>query len=134
MIDLARCKQIERGDFVEYWFNEKLVACYFKDGWQMWFDDKGLLNRPDGPAVTKPDGSQFFYKNGELHRENGPAVNRSSGNSEYWVDGVKIKIKIEEDRAQVFQTFLYMNYERIDLREESEEISSKKNTNKIKYE
>lgn len=33
-----------------------------------------ILHRVDGPAVVRPDGSNFWFIHGILHRENGPAI------------------------------------------------------------
>jgi hypothetical protein len=89
---LELCKQVDRGEFVEFWNNDALVHCAFKDGWQIWFDSSlvGTLHRVNGPAVIKPDGTQYWYYNGKVHRDNGPAIIRADGSLEYWSHGVKI--------------------------------------------
>ena len=66
MSDLSDCKQVERGEFVEFWKNNSIVHCLFRDGWQMWFNDGGQLHRDDGPAIVKPDGSELWFENGNF--------------------------------------------------------------------
>jgi hypothetical protein len=90
--ELKECKQIDRGEFVEFWTNDQLLHCQFKDGWQIWFDSNlsSTLHRNNGPAVIKPDGTQYWYQNGKIHRDNGPAIIRADGSLEYWNKGVKI--------------------------------------------
>lgn len=88
---MIECMQIDRGDFVEYWQNETLVHCLFNDGWKIWFNENGVLHNENGPAVIKPDNSQFWYYNGQLHRENFPAIIRANGETEYWILGKRIK-------------------------------------------
>lgn len=33
-----------------------------------------MLHHDDGPAVIKPNGSRYWYRNGRLHRDDGPAI------------------------------------------------------------
>lgn len=67
--ELDKCKQIGRGDFVEYWKDDTLLHCNFKDGWQMWFNEKRELHRDNGPAVVKPDGTEMWYENGNFKKQ-----------------------------------------------------------------
>lgn len=89
--ELTKCKQIDRGDFIEFWQNDKLVHCQFTDGWKIWFNDTGALHRLNAPAVIKPDKSEFWYVDGKIHRDNGPAVVRADGSTEFWQNGKKVK-------------------------------------------
>ena len=47
----------------------------------------GELHRTDGPAITRPDGTQEWWLNGRRHREDGPAVTRPDGTQEWWLNG-----------------------------------------------
>lgn len=47
----------------------------------------GLLHRPDGPAVVRPDGSWEWYRYGKEHRVDGPAVQNKFGT--FWVQNGK---------------------------------------------
>lgn len=98
MIDLSKCIKVDRGEFVEFWQDQQLLMCQFEDGWKMWFDEQGKLDRPDGPAVVKPDGTEFYYRQGNLHRVEGPAIVRPIGYSEHWIEGMKIDISDAEPR------------------------------------
>lgn len=89
MIDIAKYQIVERGDFNEYWFNNILECVAFNDGWIMWYDKDFNLHNDNGPAVIKPDGTKYWYRNGKLHNDNGPAVIRTTEN-EYWNNGIKI--------------------------------------------
>ena len=45
------------------------------DGIIRWFDKDGLMHRLDGPALLRPDGSEYWYYRGYYHRDDGgPAI------------------------------------------------------------
>ena len=44
-----------------------------------WTNEHGDFHRLNGPALIKPDGSEYWLKNGLPHRDNGPAIIRSNG-------------------------------------------------------
>jgi hypothetical protein len=48
----------------------------------------GELHREDGPAVTLPDGTEFWLKEGSLHRTDGPAVIQSNSKKQWWIEGI----------------------------------------------
>ncbi len=50
-------------------------------------DNDGYLHRDDGPAVIKPDGTQYWYQHGKLHRDGGPAEIWHSGVQKWWQHG-----------------------------------------------
>ena len=60
------------------------VDCF---GAVRYFDGDGLLNREDGPAVERSNGTREWWIDGVQHREDGPAVERANGDREWWIDG-----------------------------------------------
>jgi len=68
-------------------YKEYTVKVY-DDGTVYWFNEEGQFNLEDGPAVTKADGTRFWYRNSKLHRTDGPAVIHSSGRKEFWLNGI----------------------------------------------
>lgn len=50
----------------------------------IWSDSKGHNHRLDGPAIIRPDGAKFWYKNGKRHRIGGPACYGYDGEGERW--------------------------------------------------
>ncbi len=80
-----------------------------------YFNDKGLLDRTDGPAVEylKHDISRFlsnkinniygpghkeWYINGKLHRTDGPTIEWSDGDKSWFLNGVLYTEKEHEDK------------------------------------
>jgi hypothetical protein len=58
------------------------------------YDDDGKFHSDSGPAITTPDGSEYWYQHGVLHRDGGPALINNDKTSwwrkrskEYWVNG-----------------------------------------------
>jgi len=43
----------------------------------------GKRHREDGPAITRADGTQWWYYNGKKHRVGGPAIMYANGR-QYW--------------------------------------------------
>ena len=56
------------------------------DGTEVWYLD-GVRHREGGPAVIYPDEYEAWYRNGRLHREDGPAIASTDGAQEWWLDG-----------------------------------------------
>jgi hypothetical protein len=50
-------------------------------------NNKGQLDRLDGPAIERPDGQKEWYINDHRHRLDGPAIERKDGSKEWWVNG-----------------------------------------------
>ena len=59
------------------------------DGSVRWYKDAAcqVLHREDGPAVTRPDGAQIWFKNDLRHRVDGPAVILANGLKSWWING-----------------------------------------------
>lgn len=60
----------------------------YANGVKEWRDGKGQLNRPFGPAIIRPNGSETWMKHGKIHRKNGPAVINTDGTTDWYIDGV----------------------------------------------
>lgn len=54
---------------------------------ETWLDGDGEPHREDGPAVTTPEGSSFWFRHGKFHREDGPAAIHSDEKQEWYQDG-----------------------------------------------
>lgn len=48
----------------------------------------GKLHCEDGPAITRPNGSQEWWLNGLLHRVNGPAIIWNNGDKHWYFRGL----------------------------------------------
>lgn len=57
------------------------------EGVERWLDESCRLHRENGPALTRPDGSQEWRVENLLHRTDGPAVIGADGSEEFWSDG-----------------------------------------------
>jgi hypothetical protein len=60
-----------------------------------WRNEHGLLHRVDGPALIRPDGTQYWCQHGELHRADGPAVILSYGRQYWYVKDQNITAEVE---------------------------------------
>jgi len=58
-----------------------------------WHNEKGQLDRPDGPAVEYADGYKAWWVNGKHHRLDGPAVEYADGSKEWYVKGKQLTEK-----------------------------------------
>ena len=59
------------------------------NGGTWWTTADGTPHRTDGPAVTRPDGTQEWYLHGELHRTDGPAVESPDGYRDWRLNGCR---------------------------------------------
>lgn len=48
---------------------------------------KELLHREDGPAIVQVNGTRIWYQNDQRHRLDGPAIECADGTCEWWIDG-----------------------------------------------
>lgn len=77
---------------------ENFPAIIYDDGDFFWFK-YGVVHCDKGPAV-KTNGDLYWYQNGVLHREDGPAIERQNGEKEWFLNGVKVEEKKEEETLQ----------------------------------
>ena len=54
--------------------NDKSYEVIDPEGVIRYYDVAGKLHRMDGPAITYPNGTEYWYFHGKRHREDGPAV------------------------------------------------------------
>lgn len=68
--------------------NEEGPALIKPNGDTYWYKD-GLVHRDaDQPAVMLKNGKQvYYYKNGQFHREGGPAILFENGDQEWYYEG-----------------------------------------------
>jgi len=59
----------------------------FENGRYVVRNRNGDYHRDDGPAVIRPDGTQYWYRNGQFHRDDGPAIIRPDGRREWLIKG-----------------------------------------------
>jgi hypothetical protein len=59
------------------------------EGNVLYYNEKGVLHRLDGPAVEKADGTKQWYVNGKLHRLDGPAIEYVNG-TKMWYQNDKL--------------------------------------------
>lgn len=58
-----------------------------RPGGEEWWYKNGILHRENGPAVIIPNRAKYWYRNGVYHREDGPAIEYHNGTVEYYVYG-----------------------------------------------
>jgi hypothetical protein len=95
----------------------------FENGTKRWYNDNRLRHREDGPAVQYKSGTNFWYINGKLHRINGPAVDDIhykkwfvngklhrldgpaidyiGGYKEWYINGIQINCKDNEEFLRI---------------------------------
>ena len=59
-------------------------------GAQEWRLPSDQLHRVDGPAITRPDGTEFWFQHGKRHRVGGPAVTYLDGDREWWINDIQV--------------------------------------------
>ena len=64
-------------------------ALTFPNGDEYWYLNGGL-HRVDGPAIKHADGREECYLNGKRHRADGSAVKYTDGKVEYWIEGKRL--------------------------------------------
>ncbi len=62
------------------WFQNPDLSVEYRDA-------QGNLHREDGPALSYPDGTNFWFRHGTIHRADGPAIERADGTREWLIDG-----------------------------------------------
>jgi len=72
--------------------SEQPIKHVNEDGRIEWRLPNGILHREDGPAVTHPDGSKFWYSSDKLHRIDGPAVIQPDGYKAWYHHGERHRI------------------------------------------
>ena len=75
------------------WYNEKGQldrldgpAVEWANGDKEWYTN-GKLNRLDGPAAEYVDGTKMWFVDGKCHRLDGPAHEYADGHNDWWIDG-----------------------------------------------
>ena len=64
----------------DQWVSAPTVS---RGGIVQWRTRDGILHRLNGPALTHPNGSQYWFQYGKQHRTDGPAITRGN-NSKSW--------------------------------------------------
>ncbi len=68
-------------------------ALIYADGDELWCLN-GEKHRIGGPALIHVKGDKFWYQNDKLHREDGAAIERIDGTKEWFLEGTPF---FEED-------------------------------------
>ena len=94
--------------------DEKKGTYIFKG---IYYDGNDEKHRLDGPAVTKPDGSTFWYLNGNPHRDNNLPSHEWANGTKHWninglqhrTDGGPTEVIPREDNKNIISTTIYHN-------------------------
>lgn len=76
------------------------------EGTTRWYNEEGLYNREDGPAIEYVDGTKEWWLNGELHREDGPAKEWADGYKAWYLNGKKLTEEEFNRRTQPIKEIL----------------------------
>ena len=71
------------------WHRVHGPAITYPDGTDFWYQH-GERHRVDGPAITSPDGYEAWWQQGKLHRVGGPAVTYLDGDREWWINDIQV--------------------------------------------
>ena len=58
-----------------------------KYGTTRYRNQQGQFHRVHGPAITRPGGTNLWWRNDRLHREDGPAIEYSDGDMMWYLNG-----------------------------------------------
>ena len=92
-------------------------AIIFNDGTKAWFSNN-MLNRLNGPAITKSDGSKYWYVSDKLHSINDNPAVELSDSTKIWFNYGKLyrtnnvvylspKIKVHISGSELIKTLIY---------------------------
>lgn len=59
---------------------------------EIYFDERGLLHKDEGPAMILQDGSKFWYCHGKKHRIDGPAIEYYNGDGSWYYQGQRHRL------------------------------------------
>lgn len=57
-------------------------------------DDRTVIHREDGPAITWDDGARFWYYDGVNHNENGPSAIYADGSMHWHYHGMNLTFEV----------------------------------------
>lgn len=63
----------------------------------VWYQDDQIHRDDDLPAIEFDDGEKRWYQYGKLHRQKGPAIIVANGRSYWFLDGIEVDCKTQEE-------------------------------------